>query len=168
MKKEQIYNNLVVKLTVSIESNIDESHIVDLTDIEREGLLETIEKASKDLVTVRKMIKDKSVIKVKTIKPGIPHHKVKELVYKWLDTKELPDKSWGRTLYISPDGRVVYTKDLPDPSDDGYVKGFQIAFDIETNQMIARNCDNIYKSLSKRNFWEIRSKELFNRYFKID
>ncbi len=50
------------------------------------------------------------------------------------------------------------------PEQDGYYKGMQGAWDIETDILICRHFDNIYLSLVKRKFERINTEEEFKEY----
>ena len=169
MKIERKFDNGIKQVKTLIStSTLTTKKWESITDVERAEILEMLDNAESDIVQVRQKIKSIPVIKTKALKPGLTPEQVEAEVSLWLTERKHTDPSWGyNSLYINGvTGAVAYTKDLPDPADDGYVKGFQIAFDIHTNQMIARNCDNIWKSMGKRGFVRIESLEQFKKFYR--
>ncbi len=69
-------------------------------------------------------------------------------------------------LYINKKtGQVAYTtRSYMKPGQDGFYKGMQGAWDIETDQLVCRHFDNIFLSLQKRKFERINTEDEFKEY----
>ena len=133
---------------------------------DKEKVLKTIEETEKFLIGLRKEVKKMEVIgPSKTLKPGLSKEEVIVEITKFLGTRIYPDPSWDGLWQHEKTGQVVYSKFMCDPTDDGYIKGFQIAFDITTNKMICRNCDNLWKSLEPRGFKRIEDLTKFQTLY---
>ena len=172
MKIERIFDKLGKKVKVSITGNILDYQIKSIRSDEREQLMKLIEEVSSDLVDLRRKIKEIPVVDppegVKKIKPGLQPSQVLQTVEDMMNHNMEWRKNTGWTsIYLNPvTGQVVYTK-YGEPEDDGYIKGFQLAIDIHTNRMVARNCDNVWKSMEKRGFKHINLFDWFKLHYKM-
>ena len=174
MKITRQYHNGKKKVEVALTtSNMTSKSWESITDQERDKILGTLQQAEKDIVLLRQRIKLIPVKKTKTLKPGLSSEEVRTKVSEWFSVgltvtgSPHKDKFYWDSLYIHErTGQLVYTKYMGDPEDDGYVKGFQLALDIHTNEMVARNCDNIWLSMEKRGFKRLESVEHFKKHYK--
>ena len=156
MKVNKFFDRNEKNIKISIEtSDFENQEWRFITDKDRSDVLDFIESAEKELVKLRKAIKSIPVTETKELAPGLGRAEIIGEVIKWINTGKLTNENWD-SIYIHPKTKqVAYTKYIGEPEDDGYLKGFQLALDIETNKMIARNCDNIWKSMEKRGFKKV-------------
>lgn len=155
------------KLSILIDlTDLNDPSWKELTDTEKKELLQTIDIVEKDVRLLKKRITALDAVRSKSLKPGLSPEEVKIQVDEWINRKSYAGFYWDALWINEKTGDVAYSKNLPSPDDDGYIKGFIIAFDIHTNKMIARNCDNIWNSLSKRGYTHLDSMEQFNNFYK--
>jgi len=147
-------NNIVEKIEKILGIRIKNIDLqTPIKEITHKEALTDLDAVEKYIIELRRAIKKMPVIvEADRIPPGLDPHQVILETDKWLKERKMTNPDW-EILWIHPKtGQVVYSKYLCDPEDDGYIKGFQIAFDISTNKMICRNCDNIWVSLNSRGF----------------
>ncbi len=164
------YKNGSKTLSIRIESSMDKTPWGSITDEELDTVLDTLQQAEKAIIMLRAKIKKVPVVKVKPIKPGLTPEQVVEKITDWLTGGYVGQEGFEKfgwdSVWINVQGDVAYSKWMADPEDDGYIKGFQIAFDIHTNRMIARNCDNIWKSLSRRGYTQLTTMDQLTKHYK--
>lgn len=138
----------------------------DMTQEDRKEMLQILEFLQKDIGILKKKIgntttkiEEQAVIKT--------HKEVILQVEEWFSTPTTQKKiGWDSLWILEKTGDVVYSQYMPPPTADGYIKGFQIAFDAHTDKMVARNCDNIWKSLNKRGYVRLEDMNHFRKFYK--
>ena len=154
----------VIKASIAT-SDLSSADWESVTTSERDRILKIIDEATHDLVVLRRRIKEIPVVDppgTLSLKPGLTRNEAIAVVDEMIQMGwHWREKSGWENIYLnSKTGQAVYTK-LGAPGDDGYLKGFQLALDLSTNQMVVRNCDNIHKSLDKKGFKRVEMLDWF-------
>lgn len=130
---------------------------------DKEGMLQLLSFLQRDMALVRRKILS---AQVKTEpSPGLSPEEVVDLVEQWFLRDQATFSFWDSIWVNEKTGEVAYSQYNPPANADGYIKGFQLAHDIRTNKMVARNCDNIWKSLAKKGYTRIETLEQFQKFY---